>query len=128
MITQILDRLYVGDSTFHREDLQKLGITNIINVGGVDLPYSQMRFIQHLSDDGKNEPWKFTTILSRLERLLVHTYQHKVLVCCRAGMSRSVFIILLWLEKCGMSRDEAYEFIKKKHPISQVNLDLLRSV
>ncbi len=128
MISQILDRLYVGDSEFHREDLEDLGITDIINVGGVNLPYTQVTFWQHLSDDGHNERWKFTTILSRLERLLVHTYQHKVLVCCRAGMSRSVFIILLWLEKCGMSRDEAYEFIKKKHPIAQVNLDLLRSV
>ncbi len=128
MITQILDRLYVGDSTFHREDLQKLGITDIINVGGVDLPYRQITFIQHLSDDGENESWKFTTVLSRLERLLVHTYQNKVLVCCRAGMSRSVFIIILWLEKTGMSREEAYEFVKEKHPIAQVNLDLLRSV
>lgn len=127
MISKILDRLYVGDSSFHREDLAELGITDIINVGGVDLPYTQLTFHQHLSDDGKNERWKFTTILSRLDRLLTHSYQHKVLVCCRAGMSRSVFIILLWLEKNGMSRDEAYTFIKEKHPIAQVNLDLLRN-
>ena len=127
MISKILDRLFVGDSNFHREDLETLGITNIINVGGANLPYTQVTYWQRLSDDGKNELWKFTTVLSRLERLLTYSYQPKVLVCCRAGMSRSVFIILLWLEKNGMSRDEAYAFIKKKHPIAQVNLDLLRS-
>lgn len=128
MISQVLDRLYVGDSEFRREDLEELGITHIINVGGVKLPYDSVFYWLHLSDDGENARWKFTTILGRLEKLLVHTYSNRVLVCCRQGMSRSVFIIMLWLQKMGMSRDEAYEFIKKKHPIAQVNLDLLRSV
>ena len=125
MISKILDRLYVGDSTFHREDLAKLGITDIINVGGVDLPYTQLLYHQHLRDDGTNERWKFTTILSRMSRVLNHSYSRRLLVCCRAGISRSCFIILLWLEKNGMSRDEAYAFIKEKHPAAQINLDLM---
>ncbi len=127
MISQILDRLYVGDSTFHREDLAKLGITDIINVGGVDLPYTQLIYLQHLKDDGTNEKWKFTSILARMSRVLSHTYSRKLLVCCRAGTSRSCFTILLWLEKTGMSRDEAYNFLKEKHPATQINLDLMRS-
>ena len=117
----------MGDSTFHREDLEKLGITDIINVGGVDLPYNQILFLQHLRDDGTNARWKFTTILSRMSQVLTHTYSRKLLVCCRAGISRSCFIILLWLEKTGMSRDEAYRFLKEKHPAAQINLDLLES-
>ena len=127
IISQILDRLYVGDSTYHREDLAKLGITDIINVGGVDLPYNQLLFIQHLKDDGTNEKWKFTTILDRMSRVLTHSYSRKLLVCCRAGISRSCFIILLWLVKTGMSRDEAYKFIKEKHPAAQINIDLMES-
>lgn len=128
MISQILDRLYVGDCEFHREDLEELAITHIINVGGVSLPYESIFYRHHLTDDGENPEWAFSTILARLEAALSYTYSHRVLVCCRAGMSRSVFIIMLWLQRMGMSRDEAYEFIKKKHPIAQVNLDLLRSV
>ncbi len=128
MISLILDRLYVGDCEFHREDLEELGITHIINVGGVKLPYDSIFFHHHLTDDAENPEWAFSTILARLEAVLTYTYSNRVLVCCRAGMSRSVFIIMLWLERMGMSRDEAYEFIKKKHPIAQVNLDLLRSV
>ncbi len=128
MISQITDRLYIGDSMFQREDLEKLGITHIINVGGVKLPYDSVFYSLHLTDDGKNSLWKVPTILRRLEALLVDSRSGRVLVCCRAGMSRSVFIVLLWLEKTGMSRDEAYEFIKERHPIAQVNLDLLRSM
>ncbi len=128
MISQITDRLYVGDSTFCREDLEKLGITHIINVGGVKLPHDLVFYSLHLTDDGENPSWKAPTILRRLEALLTRSRSGRVLICCRAGMSRSVFIVLLWLEKTGMSRDEAYEFIKERHPMAQINLDLLRSV
>lgn len=128
MITQILDRLYVGDSAFHRCDLEEFGITHIINVGGVKLQCELHCYPFHLTDDGENLSWKIPSILKRLEALLVHRGSPHVLVCCRAGKSRSVFIVLLWLEKMGMSRDKAYEFIKKKHPITDINPDLLMSV
>lgn len=128
MISQILDRLFVGDSEVLPKDLEDLGITHIINVGGVKLPYQQVFYWHHLSDDGENPDWAFSTIVGRLETALNWCYSHRVLVCCRAGLSRSVFIILLYLKKMGMSRDEAYAFIKSKHPIAQINLDLLRDV
>lgn len=136
MITQILDRLFVGDSNLTIEQLEQHGITHIINVGGVELDrgklerdstrvFNRVLYWEHLTDDGKNPIWKFSTILSKLSAAISWTYSHRALICCRAGFSRSVFIVLLWLERMGMSRDEAYEFIKKKHPIAQVNLDLL---
>jgi len=128
VIVQILDRLYVGDSDFTEEHLDQHKITHIINVGGVNLRNDRLAYIHHLTDDGKNEAWKFSTILRHIEGILTFTYGHRLLVCCRAGMSRSVFVIILWLQKMGMSRDEAYKFIKERHPIAQVNLDLLRSV
>ncbi len=139
MISRILDRLYVGDSGLTIEHLEQHGITHIINVGGVELDRGKLEwdsnrvnrlvlYWEHLTDDGKNPIWKFSTILGKLSAVISSTYSHRALICCRAGFSRSVFIIILWLERMGMSRDEAYEFIKKKHPIAQVNLDLLRSV
>jgi len=126
MISQILDRLYIGDAEYTQEDLDRLKINYVLNVGGKITGMEDKQI--HMSDDGKNPLWMGPTIIGELGRKLSHTYQWRVLVHCRGGISRSVFIILLWLEKMGMSRDEAYEFIKKKHPISQVNLDLLRSV
>ena len=127
MIVQILDRLYVGDSEFTEEQLDQHKITHVINVGGVDLQNDRVKYVHHLSDDGKNPAWKFSTILRHIEGILTFTYSHRLLIVCREGKSRSAFIILLWLQKMGMSRDEAYQFIKEKHPIAQVNLDLLRS-
>lgn len=100
----------------------------MINVGGVKEINHYPRVIpHHLSDDGGNSKWKFSTILGKLSAYLTYSYSHKVLVCCRAGISRSCFIILLWLEKTGMSRDEAYAFLKEKHPATQINLDLMES-
>ena len=117
-----MDRLFVGDSTFSTEDLTKLRITKIINVGGVQLLFDELFFALRLTDDGKNEAWKFTTILDRMHAGI---RSENVLVCCRAGISRSPYMILLWLRKMGMSKDEAYNFLKEKHPITQINVDLL---
>jgi len=126
MITQILDRLYIGDSFLALEDINRFRINHIINVGSFDLSHMPNCYQFHLTDDGTNPEEAFSTILNNLDEAM-HNNQ-RVLVCCRAGMSRSVFIVMLWLEKMGMSRDDAYDFVKKKHPIAQVNPDLLRCV
>lgn len=126
MITRILDRLWIGDSGFSPEDIVRYRIGSIINVGGVDLSHYPHTYQNHLSDDGNNPAESFSTILNELTQRMSNG--ERVLVCCRAGMSRSVFIIMLWLERMGMSRMEAYDFVKKVHPIAQVNPDLLRCV
>lgn len=128
MISQILDRLYVSDSSFTGEALDQNKITHIINVGGVKIYDERLAYHHHLTDDGNNPAWKFSTILRHMEGILTFSYSPRLLICCRAGISRSVYIILLWLKKMGMSQDEAYDFIKDKHKIAQINLDLLRSV
>jgi hypothetical protein len=126
MITQILDRLYIGDSFLSIEDINRFRINHIVNVGGVDLSHMPNCYQFHLTDDGLNPEEAFSTVLKDVENA-IHS-NLRVLVCCRAGLSRSVFIVMLWLEKMGMNRDEAYDFVKKKHPIAQVNPDLLRCV
>ncbi len=125
MIPQILDRLYVGDTGFTREDLDRCNIGHVLNASGVELkPPCHYTHI-HLSDDGHNRPSDFSTILAVLGDEMGRGWA--TLVCCRAGMSRSVFIIILWLERMGMSRDEAYAYVKARHPLAQVNIDLWRS-
>ena len=126
MITRILDRLYVGDTQFSNEELNRLNVGHVLNVSGVELGLKGHYTHIHLSDDGHNSPSSFSTILSVLEDEMSKGWA--TLVCCRAGMSRSVFVIILWLEKMGMSRDEAYAFVKQKHPVAQINPDLWRSI
>jgi protein-tyrosine phosphatase len=108
------------------EDIDRFGINHIINVGGFDLSHLSNCYQFPLTDDGNNPEDAFSTILANLGEAIERN--RRVLVCCRAGMSRSVFIVILWLERIGMSRSEAYDFVKKKHPVAQVNPDLLRCV
>lgn len=126
IITKILDKLFVGDTQWAEEDLDRLNIGHVLNVCGVDVGTKRRYTHIHLSDDGFNQPSSFSTILAVLGDELARGWS--TLVCCRAGMSRSVFVCILWLERMGMSRDEAYAYVKAKHPIAQVNYDLWRSV
>ena len=125
MISRILERLYVGDSGFTPEDLQRLGVNNVLNVGGVELkPTCQYAQI-HLVDNGHNPPHAFKTALATLDDAAQRGMT--TLVCCRRGVSRSVFLVMLWLERMGMSRDEAYAYVKERHPVAQVNVELMES-
>ena len=122
MISKVLSRLCVGDSNFERRDLDKLGINYVINVGGKTTDYDDYRM--HLTDDGTNPRYKFSTIIGHIENKLMSNYT--ILVCCRAGISRSAYIVLLWLIKMGMSKEEALQFLKSRHKVTQINLDLMR--
>jgi len=122
MITKILDRLYVGDAFFTKEDLKRLGIGYVINVGGN--PNGLENFDFHLADNGTNEEWQIKRIMGVLGEHMAQG--DRVLVCCRAGTSRSCFIIAVWLESMGMDLDEAVAFIKLKHKPTQINQELLR--
>jgi len=124
MISRILDRLFVGDSEYTRESLDKLGINFVINVGGKVTGLEDYHW--HLTDDGNNPTWRLSTVLETLGDKIKHSTD-RVLVHCRGGLSRSPYIILLWLRRMGMSTVEAYAFIKQRHIAAQINLDLLRS-
>lgn len=134
MINRVFDRIYVGESqpntdgspAFTDETLKEFGVTHVLNVGGVDLSHiNTCIYPLHLTDDGENPRWIFSTALGKLEEAIRYG---RVLVTCRRGVSRSPFIVLLWLERMGMSREEAYGFLKMRHPQTQISLELLESV
>lgn len=54
--------------------------------------------------------------------------QHRVLVHCFAGISRSTTICVAYLYECGMSFSEALHFVQAKHPIANPHAELLRSL
>lgn len=124
MITRILDRLFVGDSEWTAEQLRALGIWKVVNVGGVEKKWHHISHI-HLSDDGENNP---SAIATAVQEVSEGVRMGPTLVCCRAGISRSPFVVVQWLQRMGMSRCEAYEFVKAKAPATQINIDLLESM
>ena len=49
----------------------------------------------------------------------------KVVIICVGGMSRSNAVALAYLVKQGMNFDKAYNLIREKVPIAQINMDLI---
>ena len=49
----------------------------------------------------------------------------KAVIICVGGMSRSNAVALAYLVKSGMNFDEAYNLIKEKVHIAQINMDLI---
>lgn len=126
MISKILDRLYIGDSSITEEELKSNEIKYLINVGGVDMGRMGVVSIHHhLTDDECNPPWKIFTVLDFLKD---YVHSGRTIVICRAGQSRSVYIVVQWLIRAGMSPTEALQFVKERHPIAQVNPGLWRTI
>lgn len=130
MVVKILDRLYISDSKFTEEGLDQNKITNILNVGEVDdLNVFGRRYHHHHLLDGKgNTAGDYANIIYYINKTITVNYDGRLLVCCRAGLSRSAYVILLWLQKMGMSKHDAYIFIKECHPAAQINTELLRGL
>ena len=121
MINQILSRVYVGDSKYTKQDLDDLGIQWVLNVGGKKT--GMENYHRHLSDDGNNSRIDvMDAVLQARQQILCGS---TVLIHCRAGMSRSPYIIAKHLESMGMDMFDAIKFVKEKHQMTQINQDLL---
>jgi len=68
----------------------------------------------------------FEVFLGKVEEVenLINTNQ-KVCVCCESGISRSNAVALAYLVRSGMEFDEAYDLIKEKVPVVQIDMALL---
>jgi len=121
MINRVLHRVYVGDSEYTQKDLDDCGIRWVLNVGGKKTGLED--YHRHLSDDGCNSFIDvMDAVLQARQRILCGA---TVLIHCRAGMSRSPFIIAKHLESMGMDLFDAVQFVKEKHPMTQINQELL---
>ena len=55
--------------------------------------------------------------------------QGRVLVHCRAGVSRSATVCIAYImQKQGLSLDSAYEFVKSKRPVIDPNINFIRQL
>ena len=59
----------------------------------------------------------------------VSSQQGRVLVHCRAGVSRSATVCIAYImHKQGLSLDSAYEFVKSKRPVIDPNINFIRQL
>lgn len=124
MIVKILDRLYVGDSSYTDLDLKQLRINYVVNVGGERTGLEDVHI--HLVDGGGNRYTDIQGVIGTLHQKIY--FDHRVLVHCRGGISRSPYIAVKYLEQIGFSLFDAIEYVKQRHPATQINQGLLHYV
>ena len=129
MLNKILSNLWQGDREAALTLVDK-GVDYVVYIGQ-ELPYklgfrSKVPVVHIPIRDGVDDPkrWKLLYVI------LNNLKESKVLVSCRAGMSRSPMVILYYLleSRCFKEYDEAYNFVKEKVPIFQPERNMEKMV
>ena len=132
MATKIYKNIWIGDGSdlFNLNFRKNSKIRCILNVAwdlkdpslGVNDQYLKVNF-----HDGESFPDE--EIRKALD-FLIENFDKNILVCCAAGMSRSVIILSSFLYEMDIcqSLDEAIEMIRKKRPWINPDFNSLRSV
>lgn len=126
----ILPYLYLGSANHasQKELLDKIGITAILNVSKT-LPSAFSNCYEYMTiaiDDNERENISshFDSAINFIED--VSSRGGKVLVHCRAGVSRSATICIAYLmRQRGYTLDEAYEYTKKRRSAISPNFNFL---
>jgi len=121
MLTKIITGLWLGDHDDSLDGplLKKAGITTILNVAqGIThkKQYEGIKYVKiGLVDDSINDYRVIALILKVMNSLINHG--EKVLIHCALGISRSPFIVAMYLAK-NMDQDinNAYKLLKEKYP------------
>jgi len=143
---KILDNLYLGNlqSAQDPELLQQNGITHILSLLSPRTPFHLpppldnviTRQLVELTDEAETNILVFiTSCLDFLETTLSASSNNKVLVHCRAGISRSASVVIAFLMKHeNISFDDALETVRNARPRVHPNrgfrsqLELLESI
>jgi len=122
MMNKITRNIFVGDANYTKTGLERKGIGYVINVGGKKTGLED--FTWHLND-GPNPVDNYYHVLKELDEVVRN--DSTVLVHCRGGFSRSPFIVALYLVyRHGVSIDNAISMMKKFHPITNIQPDMVR--
>jgi len=126
----ILPHLYLGSAhhASQKELIDRLGITAVLNVSKTcpSAFLSDYQYMQINIDDNARENISshFDDAIAFIER--IHAQGGKVLVHCRAGVSRSATICIAYLmREKSFSLDEAYEYTKKRRSAISPNFNFL---
>ncbi|RUS83284.1 hypothetical protein EGW08_008964 [Elysia chlorotica] len=131
--SEILPHVYLGDVSHssQRALLEELGITALLNVSSSCHNHFQASYTYKnvtVSDnmDADLITW-FPELIDFIES--VSSQQGRVLVHCRAGVSRSATVCIAYImQKQGLSLDSAYEFVKSKRPVIDPNINFIRQL
>lgn len=102
------------------------------NLGTASLPEKEfiervdgvkIELVSDLTDGKQENKGQFKSKVNHVGKLIKDG--NKVIVMCVGGMSRSNAVALAYLVKNGMEFNEAWDLIRDKVPIAQINMDLI---
>ncbi|CAL1538350.1 unnamed protein product [Lymnaea stagnalis] len=130
---EILPHLYLGDvcHSSQRSLLERLGITALLNVSSncgnhFQTHYRYMNVQVNDTMDSDLLTW-FPQMIEFIDNVAAEN--GKVLVHCRAGVSRSATVCIAYImQKQGLSFDSAFEFVMSKRPVIDPNLNFIQQL
>ncbi|KAK7011405.1 dual specificity protein phosphatase 1 [Biomphalaria glabrata] len=130
---EILPHLYLGDVSHssQRPLLDQMGITALLNVSSTCGNHfqSHFRYMNVQVNDNMDADlfsW-FPKIIEFIDNVAAE--DGKVLVHCRAGVSRSATVCIAYImQKRGLSLDSAFEFVMTRRPIIDPNLNFIQQL
>lgn len=120
MAQEIVPRVYLGSlASATNELIKEQGITHILSVGSfanvVDAVGTTNRMTIEVVDDDKEDIYKHFDACTDFISTALATKEHKVLVHCHYGVSRSATILAAYLIRAeGMKLEEAVRIIRAK--------------
>jgi hypothetical protein len=138
--SHVFNGLYISDIYGAQNTMwiQNNGFTGIVDLSNSPHPQKFDKHIEVLRiavDDNAHNDIKrhfakcFQFIDAQLSQSKVHAKKNKILVFCKAGMSRSATIVISYLMKTfSMTTEEATTFLKKKRPLIQPNNGFLKQL
>lgn len=138
--SHVFNGLYISDIYGAQNTMwiQNNGFTGIVDLSNSPHP---LKFDKHIDvlriavDDNAHNDIKrhfakcFQFIDAQLSQTKVHAKKHKILVFCKAGISRSATVVISYLMKTfSMTVDEAISFLKKRRPLIQPNNGFLKQL
>ncbi|THH30111.1 hypothetical protein EUX98_g4080 [Antrodiella citrinella] len=133
--TEIVPRLYLSNFFFARsaEGLRDEGITHVISVmEQIPIYGSQLKGTLHVPLEDTSDAnilRHLDTTTGFIKATLEESTDHKVLVHCLMGISRSATVVCAYLvATTSMTASEAIDFVKAKRPIICPNLGFRRQL
>lgn len=103
----------------------KLGTASLPELEAVKkLKDVEVVLVKDLKDGKQKSKGQFESKVKKVEWIVLKKKKKAVIICV-GGMSRSNAVALAYLVKNEMDFDEAFNLIRKKVPIAQINMDLI---
>jgi len=120
MLSQVTKTLYISSTRYAGDEaaLRRAGIGTVLNLSefSLDVP-AHIQVINAPFPDGAFLPGEKIDLLVGMIRSEL-MLEHRLLVTCESGVSRSPTIVLAYLVTTGMALPDAFRLLRTRHPVA----------